>query len=180
MFGLDGGKFEGTFPGVGNGFSATTPTSPPNRRSCHLRRIGGRLRHWRQGAGTDASPSAHVASISGGHGNLTVTLSCPAGGAACGTATVQATVTEHLKGGKVIAVSARKGKKKAAAKTKTVVIASGGASLGAGASKTLTLKLNAAGSALLAKYGKLAAKVTVSVGGKTLDAATVTVRKAGR
>jgi hypothetical protein len=125
-------------------------------------------------------PSAHVASISGGHGNLTVKLSCPAGGASCSTATVQATVTEHLKGGKVIAVSARKGKKKAAAKTKTVVIASGGASLAGGSSKTLTLKLNGAGSALLAKYGKLAAKVTVSAGGKTLDTATVTVQKAGK
>jgi hypothetical protein len=58
------------------------------------------------------------------------------------------------------------------------VIASGGASLAAGASETLTLKLNGAGSVLLAKYGKLAAKVTVSADGKTLDTATVTVQKA--
>jgi hypothetical protein len=121
-------------------------------------------------------PNAHVASISGGHGNLTVTLSCPAGGAACSAATVQATVTEHLKGSKITAISAKK--KKSAAKTRQVVIASGGASLGAGTSETLTLKLNGAGSVLLAKYGKLAAKVTVSADGKTLDTATVMVQKA--
>jgi len=189
-FSLTGGKFTGTFATVGNDFSgdysnkeaspafvgviyAETPSGSGSAAG------GGST----SGSGTGVkgpaptpTPVAQVGSISGGHGNLTVTLSCPAGGAACSAATVQATVTEHLKGSKVTAISAKK--KKSAAKTRQVVIASGGASLAAGASETLTFKLNGAGSALLAKYGKLTAKVTVSAGGKTLDTATVMVQKA--
>jgi hypothetical protein len=179
-----GGSFSGTFGAVGNGFSADY--SHESSESAFVGVIYGASAAGggsTSGSGTSVKgpaptppPSAHIASISGGHGNLTVALSCPAGGGACPAATVQATVTEHLKGSKITAISAKK--KKSAAKTKQVVIASGGASLAAGTSETLTLKLNGAGSALLAKYGKLAAKVTVSADGKTLDTATVTVQKA--
>jgi hypothetical protein len=179
VFGLDGGKFEGTFPGVGNGFSADY--SHEEASPAFVGVIYGASTAVTAIKGPPPPtppPSAHVLSISGGHGSLTVALSCPAGGLACMTATVQATVTEHLKGGKLTAITARKGKKKAAAKTKTVVIATGSASLAPGATETLTLTLNGAGSALLAKYGKLTAIVTVSAAGKTLDTATVTVQKA--
>ena len=181
VFGLDGGKFEGTFPGVGNGFSADY--SHESSEPAFVGAIYGASAGSTGGPGTGVkgpaptpTPVAQVGLISGGHGNLTVALSCPAGGGACPAATVQATVTEHLKGSKITAISAKK--KKSAAKTKQVVIASGGASLAAGTSETLTLKLNGAGSALLAKYGKLTAKVNVSAGGKTLDTAAVTVQKA--
>ena len=91
-----------------------------------------------------------VGSISGGHGEITATLSCPAGGAACATVSLKATVKEHLKGGKITAITAGT-KKKARTTTKQVVVASGGVTLAAGATKTLTLKLNSTGRALLCK-----------------------------
>jgi hypothetical protein len=180
-----GGSFSGTFAAVGNGFSADY--SHESSESAFVGVVYGAPAAGgggsTSGSGTGVkgpaptpTPVARVGSISGGHGNLTVALSCPAGGAACMTATLEAVVTEHLKGSKVTAISAKK--KKSAAKTRQVVIASGGASLAAGGSETLTLKLNGAGSALLAKYGKLTAIVTVSAAGKTLDTATVTVQKA--
>jgi hypothetical protein len=178
VFGLDGGKFEGTFPGVGNGFSADYSHEEASPAFVGVSYGASTAGTGVKGPPPTPPPSAHVVSISGGHGSLTAALSCPAGGLACMTATVRATVTEHLKGGKLTAITARKGKKKAAAKTKTVVIATGSVSLAPGASKTLELSLNAAGRALLAKYGKLTAIVTVSSAGKTLDTATVTVQKA--
>ncbi len=64
------------------------------------------------------SATAHVGKISGGGGKLTIKLSCPAGGHACATATITATIVEHLKRGRLTAVTAR-----ARARTRTVVIA---------------------------------------------------------
>jgi hypothetical protein len=102
-----------------------------------------------------------VGSISGGHAEVTASLRCPAGGAGCAAATVKVTVKERL--------------------TKQVVVASGGVTLLAGKKKTLTLKLNSTGRALLTKFGKLAVVVTISSGSKiktTIKTATVTVLKA--
>ncbi len=64
--------------------------------------------------------------------------------------------------------------------TKQVVVASGAATLPAGTTKVLTLTLNSTGQALLSKFGKLAAIVTVSSGGKTIDTATVAVQKTAK
>jgi hypothetical protein len=130
--------------------------------------------------GPTPTPSVHVVSVSGGRGKLTATLSCPAGGAACAPVSLQPTVTEHLKGSKITAITASGKKKKAHATTKQVVVASGGATLSAGTTKVLTLTLNSTGQALLSKFGKLTAIVTVSSGGKTIDTATVTVLKAAK
>jgi hypothetical protein len=102
-----------------------------------------------------------VGSISGGHAEVTASFSCPAGGAGCAAASVKVTVQENL--------------------TKQVVVASGGVTLSAGTKKTLTLKLNSTGRALLTKFGKLAVIVTVSSGSKiktTIKTVTVTVLKA--
>jgi hypothetical protein len=129
--------------------------------------------------GPASSPTAHVVSVAGGRGKLTVTLSCPAGGAACVAVAVNATVEEHLKGKKITAIAAG-GKKKKAPVTKQVVVASGGVTLSAGATQALTLTLNSTGRALLSKFGKLTAVVTVSSAGKTIDTATVTVQKASK
>jgi FG-GAP repeat len=123
-------------------------------------------------------PSAQVGSISGGNGTLMATLSCPAGGAACAAVSLQATAKESLKGGKLTAVTASGKKKPARTTTKQVVVAGGAVTLSAGATQTLTLKLNATGQALLSKFGKLPAIVTVSAGGRTIDTVTVTVQKA--
>ncbi|MFZ1927465.1 MAG: FG-GAP repeat protein [Solirubrobacteraceae bacterium] len=130
--------------------------------------------------GPTPTPSAQVASVSGGRGKFTVTLSCPAGGAACAAGSLQATVKEHLKGSKITAITAGGKKKKAHATTKQVVVASGGVTLSAGTTKTLTLTLNSTGQALLSKFGKLTAIVTVSSSGKTIDTATVTVQKTAK
>jgi hypothetical protein len=130
--------------------------------------------------GPTPTPSVHVVSVAGGHGKLTVTLSCPAGGAACAPVSLQATVTEHLKGSKITAITAGGKKKKEHVTTKQVVVASGGATLAASTTKVLTLTLNSTGQALLSKFGKLTAIVTVSSGGKTIDTATVTVLKAAK
>ena len=187
VFALEGGKFEGVFGSLANGFTADY--SHESSETAFVGVVYGTLAGGSGSGSTGSSgsgakpvpvPLVHVVSASSGHGNLAVTLSCPAGAGACQAASVQATVTEHLKGAKITGITARKGKKKSAVKIKQVVIASGGATLAAGATKTLTLKLNGAGSALLSKYGKLAAKVTVSSAGKTLETTTVHLQKAGK
>ncbi len=124
-----------------------------------------------------AHPTVKLGSISGGHVKITAALSCPEGSLACARMTVKATVKEHRKGGKVIAITAGK-KRKTRTTTKTVVVASGGVTLAAGTKKTLTLTINSTGRALLAKFGKLKVIVTISSGGKTIKTVTVTVLKA--
>jgi hypothetical protein len=131
------------------------------------------------GGGPVSVPSAHVVSVSGGRGKLTVTLSCPAGGASCAAVTVNATVKEHLKGKRITAIAAG-AKKKKSPTTKQVVVASGGVTLSAGATQALTLTLDSTGRTLLSKFGKLTTIVTVSSAGKTIDTATVTVQKAAK
>jgi hypothetical protein len=58
------------------------------------------------------------------------------------------------------------------------VIASGSTTLAAGARKTLTFKLGAAGQALLVKHGSLATTVTARSGATTLASATVRIKTA--
>jgi hypothetical protein len=122
-------------------------------------------------------PTAKVGSISGGAADVTVALSCPAVGAACPAVSLNATVTEHLKGQKITAITASGAKKKPSTKKRVVVVASARATLAAGARKILTLRLNSTGRALLSKFGRLTAIVTVSSGGKTTKTLTVKVRK---
>jgi hypothetical protein len=124
-----------------------------------------------------APPTAQIGAIAGGPAKVTVALSCPAGGAACTPISLQATVKEHLKGTRITAIAAGAKKKSARTTTKQVVVASGDLTLSAGGTQTLTLTLNAAGRALLAKFGKLTTIVTISSAGKTIGTATVTVQK---
>ena len=124
---------------------------------------------------TTSTPVDRVGTIAGGSAKLTATLSCPAGANACAAASLKATVVEHVKVAKTV-----KGKKKLRTTTKKVVVASGSATLVAGTSKTLTLKLDSIGLALLKKLGTLRAVVTVNSGGKTIHTATVTVHKAAK
>lgn len=130
-----------------------------------------------KGGGTTTANTPTVSAIKGGKSNPTAVLSCPAGGASCATANIVATVTEHLKGSKVTAVTsaAKSKKKKSKAKTKRIVIASSSVTLAAGAKKMITLTLNATGKRLLAKYRKLQVLVTVSVSGKAIRTQTVTI-----
>ena len=74
------------------------------------------------------------------------------------------TVLEHLnKHGRIVAVTAKK------ARTKTVTIASATVTVSAGGVVSVTLKLNASGRALLTRYKKLSAFLTLSSGGKRLQ-----------
>lgn len=124
-----------------------------------------------------SNPSApkapKVSKVSSKDGKLVITLSCPAGGAACAKASFVARVTEHLKGTKLTAVTARS--KKSKPRTKTVVIASTSVSLAAGASKTITVKLNATGHKLLEKFRRLKADYAVTITGATVKTGTVTI-----
>jgi trimeric autotransporter adhesin len=120
-------------------------------------------------------PPVTVGSISSANGEFTAEVSCPAGGVACAAVSLKATVKEHLKGRTITAVTAHRTNKKT--KTKVVVVASGAATLSAGVKEAVKLKLNRTGRALLSKFHKLTALVTVSSGGKTLETATVTLRE---
>ena len=109
--------------------------------------------------------------------DITAAISCPAGGAACPEVSVQADVTEHLKGNEIEAISA---KKKPKPKTKRVVIGTATTILAAGATKTITIELNSTGLALLKRFGKLHTAVTVRSGETTIDTVNVTVQKAAK
>lgn len=136
-------------------------------------------------AGTTATSNPTVSAIRGGKGRLTATLSCPAGGESCAAANIVATVTEHLQGSRVTAITAaakskaQKSKaKKSKAKTEQVAIASSSATLAAGTTKTIALTPNATGKKLLAKHRKLQVSVTVRVAGKAIRTKTVTITAA--
>ena len=83
-----------------------------------------------------------------------VVLSCPKGTAKCKAAEFTATAT-----------------------SRHVVVATGGATLAAGSTKTLSVVLNRGGLALFAKSKSFAAVVKVSSGGKTIRTSTVLVHK---
>jgi hypothetical protein len=176
VFALDGGRFEGSFPSVANGFGADY--AHESSEPAFVGVVYGSLQNTGPAAPIStpapATPIAHLASVSASHGKIIAKLACPAGGAACATATLKGSVVEHLEHGRITAITAAN---KKAAKTKTVVVASGTATFTAGATETLTLTLNATGRALLARYGKLSVLVTISSAGKTLETLTVRVVK---
>lgn len=82
---------------------------------------------------------------------------------------------EHLKGTRLLSVTATAGRRRAHITTRQVVTAGAGTSLGAHASKTLTLRLNPKGRALLVHRARLASRLTVTTGSRTLESATVSV-----
>jgi hypothetical protein len=133
------------------------------------------------GSGSVVVPPAHpkvkAGSIKGGRGTFTVALSCPAGGAACPRASLKARVREHLKGRRITAITAAHAHTKVPTRTKGVVVASGGVTLSAGRTKTLTIRLDSTGRVLLSRFGRLKAIVTVTSGGRAIKTATVTVRR---
>jgi hypothetical protein len=177
---LTGGTFTGTFASAGNGFSAdyTHELASP----AYVAAVYGTAPAPTPTGPAPAvtHPTAHVASIAGGKGSLTVKLSCPSGGGACAALGIKAVVFEHLRGKRLISVTARAGKKQAHVSTKAVTLGSASLSLAAGASKTSTLKLNATGRALLARFHKLVATVTVQSAGKLLRSASVSIAPAAK
>lgn len=91
-------------------------------------------------------------------GNLTVAVACNGpGGTSC---TVKATLStvEKLRGGRPSSLAAPA----AAPRTKTVTVGSVSATIAAGTKQTITIKLNATGRSLLARFHKLPAHLAVA------------------
>lgn len=87
---------------------------------------------------------------------------------------MKATVTEHLKRGRITALSAKhRGKRKR--NTKIVLIATKSVSLPAGRTVNLRLSLNGTGAKLLKSYRTLHALLTISSAGKTVHTQKVTI-----
>ena len=120
-------------------------------------------------SGPPAAARARVVSIAFRHGRFTITLACPAGGGACATSTVTVAVTEHLRNGRLTAVSAKARPK---THTKVVTIASAAAALAAGQTQTLTSPLNGNGAGLLKRYGRLTALATLHEYGIVISTTT--------
>jgi hypothetical protein len=156
---LDGGAFTGTFPTVSNNFTGdyTHETATPAY-------VG--VVYGASGTHGGAPATVKVRHVAGGTELFTVALSCPSGGSACRAAKIVGTATKSVKASK-----------QAKAKPVSVVVSTRSATLGAGATKTLTLHLNATGRGLLKKDGSLVVKVTVTSGGKTIKTVSVKVHK---
>jgi hypothetical protein len=172
IFALNGGTFSGTFASTTGGFSSdySHETATSSRYVGVIYVPPGSVRP------SGVKPSAKR--LTGGAGEIKATLSCPKSARSCAKYTVTGTVTEHLKGTKITAISARAGDKaKKKAKTRIVKVASSSGSLSAGKSRSLTIKLNSAGRALLKRFGRLKVDVTVTAGGKTVKTARVTVTR---
>ena len=167
---IEGATVSGTFGTVSGGFHADyahETSSPP-----YVGVVYGAAPPSPSTPGR-ALATPRVLSIASVAGKVVVKLSCPAGANGCASVTVKITVTEHLKGGRVTAVSA-----KARSRTKIVVIAIRSAPLAAGRTTSLRLLLNRTGARLLKKYRKLQALVTVSAAGRRLRAQKVTITAA--
>src|SRR5271165_633652 len=108
-------------------------------------------------SGTTASVKVTCHGTAGAKCKLTLTLS----------------VTETVKGGKVVGVSARAKKTQ-----KVVVLATASVKLTTGANKTYKLKLNSAGKQLLSSHRKFKAKLVASVANETIATQTLTFRAA--
>jgi hypothetical protein len=105
---------------------------------------------------------------------LLVTISCgEAAGATC-RGPLELTAVEHLTGGKLTAVSARKRPKRT---TRTVLLASKNYAIAGGTSATVTLKLGQVGAKLLAKYRTIHAELTLDVGKITVTSRAVTIKR---
>jgi fibronectin-binding autotransporter adhesin len=170
---LTGGPFTGTFATLGNGFSADyahETTSPAYVGSVY----GAAVTQTPSGP-APAATTAHVGSIAGGKGMLTVKLSCPTGGGSCARVNLKAAVFEHLRGKRIVSITARAGKKQAHVVTKQVTVGSAAVSLAAGASTAETVKVDAAGRALLTRFHHLAATLTISSAGKAIRSASVSI-----
>ena len=128
-----------------------------------------------------ATGSASVGSVKVGGSTLSELLSCAGSPSASCELTLTLTVTETLKGGKVIGVSASKKKKRWKIVKRTVTVGSVTVSLTDGKSEFVKISLNAAGKRLLASHHKLTAQLTTTAGqGTVISRRTVTFRAAAK
>jgi hypothetical protein len=125
---------------------------------------------------SSSSAPPTVFKVTDKNGVVTLSLSCPSTAASCASVTVSLTVVEQLTGNTVTGVTASASKKKKSKKHKrTVVIATVKVTLHAGQKKTVTLKLNGAGKALLKKRRHLPVALTLRSGTHTLKTKKLTL-----
>ena len=110
-------------------------------------------------------------------GVLSVPLRCAATSGSCAPVTVQLTIVEQLRNGRVTAIAATK---KGKTTKQTVVIGSATITLSAGQSKTVKISLNAAGKKLLAQQKKLVVQVQIVSEGHTLKTQAVSITQASQ
>jgi len=127
--------------------------------------------------GTSNAPPGGTVKIGGASASGTsasALVSCVgASGSTC-TISVSLYVTETLKGGKVVAVSAKTNPKKTT--KRTVDLGTTTVTLKAGESQKVTVKLNGAGQGLLKSHHTLAVKLTEHSGASVLAGPTVTFK----
>ena len=157
VFLLNGGKFTGMFGALGAGFTgdyANETASPAYVGVLYGKRAS----------------VLSVGAIGVAKNKLSVAFSCSDGSRACPVASIVGRITEHFRGQKLIAVTARSHAK---TKTKVVIVASAASTLAPGATRHASIALNSTGRALLARFHKLTIKITVSVGGKAVKIGSV-------
>jgi Glucodextranase, domain B len=121
-------------------------------------------------AAASTTPAAHasrVGSIRTTKGRVTLTLACTgAAGEACRVGLLLST-TEKLKATRVTGLSAR---------NKVLKLTGANVSIAAGSHATVTLKPNATGRSLLARFGKLPARLAASERGGRLFSTALTIK----
>ncbi|MGO9901880.1 MAG: hypothetical protein ACLP0J_19850 [Solirubrobacteraceae bacterium] len=104
-----------------------------------------------------------------------VPIRCTGGSRSTCKVTLTLTVTEKIKGGKVIAVAATNHNSKKTT-AKVVVVGTTRFTLAAGQSKTVRVSLNGAGKSLLASYEKLKVELTITQSDSTAASQTITFK----
>jgi len=151
--------FSGKFSTAGNGFTPDYTHASPEPGN-----VGAVY------AASSARGVVHAGKVTAKNGKLSLKISCPVHDTCLGY-TATATVTEHLRGKKVIELAAAARK----TTTKLVTIAKAKGTVAGGKTTTVKLSLNKTGAELLKRYGKLRTVVTLTVAGKTLSKSTVTL-----
>jgi hypothetical protein len=103
-----------------------------------------------------------------------VLVGCSGGPGATCKVTVTLTVTETLRGGRLVAVSAEK--KRTKAKKKTVTLASATMTLTAGQIRMVRITLDRTGKRLLSQDHVLKVKLTILQSGKVVSVRTITFK----
>ncbi len=123
--------------------------------------------------GAANSATASIAAFKLNGAKLTAELSCAGSPSQSCTGTLALSTLEHLRSGKLTALSASHKTKK---QSRTVLLASASYVIAAGTSQTLTITLNATGRQLLAKYHRLPAELTLTPPGTKSAVASRTIK----
>ena len=122
------------------------------------------------GPGTPTLGSPHVAGTA-----ASVPVSCAGSPGASCSVTVTLSVTETLKGNKVIALAATAAKRQKS-RTKTVVLGTANVKLTSGQSISVRVSLNSVGRQMLATHHTVGVKLTITDNGHTIAGHTVTFK----